>query len=162
MLFQSVTHNLSQLSVLLQQMTDEFYTMPVTELGGASVGEHIRHIIELYECLLSRYDEGVVNYDDRKRDKTLQSSKTAASDRIDVVSVALLKQNKKLILRQMVGGSIMEFESNYYRELLYNFDHTIHHQALIKVALINIKDIAISEDFGVAPSTLEYRKNVHG
>lgn len=162
MLFQSVTHNLSQLSVLLQQMTDEFYTMPVTELGGASVGEHIRHIIELYECLLSRYDEGVVNYDDRKRDKTLQSCKKAASDRIEVVSAALLKQNKNLILRQMVGGSMMEFESNYYRELLYNFEHTIHHQALIKVALINIKDIAISEDFGVAPSTLEYRKNVHG
>lgn len=162
MLFQSVTHNLLQLSVLLQQMTDEFYTMPVTELGGASVGEHIRHIIELYECLLSRYDEGVVNYDDRKRDKTLQNSKAAASDRIEVVSAALLKQNKNLILQQMVGGSIMEFESNYYRELLYNFEHTIHHQALIKVALINIKDIAISEDFGVAPSTLEYRKNVHG
>lgn len=162
MLFQSVTHNLSQLSMLLQQMTDEFYTMPVTELGGASVGEHIRHIIELYECLLSRYDEGVVNYDDRKRDKTLQSNKSAATERIEVVSAALLKHNKNLILRQMVGGSMMEFESNYYRELLYNFEHTIHHQALIKVALINIKDIAISEDFGVAPSTLQYRKNVHG
>ena len=49
-------------------------------------------------------------------------------------------------------------ESNYYREVLYNLEHCIHHQALIKVALLSIKNINIADGFGVAPSTLQYRQ----
>jgi len=48
--------------------------------------------------------------------------------------------------------------SNYNREVLYNLEHCIHHQALIRVALISTKEVVISEDFGVAPSTMQYRQ----
>jgi hypothetical protein len=35
-------------------------------------------------------------------------------------------------LQQIVDGEEIRVESNYLRELLYNLEHCIHHQALIK------------------------------
>ena len=67
------------------------------------------------------------------------------------------KPNKSLVLIQKVD-TLIEIESNYNRELLYNLEHCIHHQALIKVAIIQSATIEIDENFGVARSTIEYRK----
>jgi RNA-binding protein YhbY len=61
-------------------------------------------------------------------------------------------------LQQVIGNQILEIESNYTRELLYNLEHSIHHQALIKVAILQNNSIIIDENFGVAHSTIEYRK----
>jgi len=42
--------------------------------------------------------------------------------------------------------------------MMYNLEHIIHHQALIKVAINQLSDFVVSDSFGVAPSTLQYRK----
>jgi hypothetical protein len=70
----------------------------------------------------------------------------------------LEKENKKIELQQIVDGEEIRVESNYLRELLYNLEHCIHHQALIKVAVLQNPTILLSENFGVAHSTIEYRK----
>ena len=57
-----------------------------------------------------------------------------------------------------MDGEELLIQSNYERELLYNLEHCIHHQALIKVAIIQSNSVAIDENFGVARSTIEYRK----
>jgi hypothetical protein len=46
---------------------------------------------------------------------------------------------------------------NYFRELLYNLEHCIHHQALIKWLFYKMK-LFLWMNFGVARSTIEYRK----
>ena len=76
---------------------------------------------------------------------------------MDVVN-QLDKQNKKLQLQQMVDGEELFLDTNYDRELLYNLEHCIHHQALIKVAVLQNDAIVIDANFGVARSTIEYRK----
>ena len=62
------------------------------------------------------------------------------------------------MLQQIVDGEELNIESNYFRELLYNLEHCIHHQALIKVAVLQLEHLQIDQDFGVARSTIEYRK----
>jgi hypothetical protein len=47
----------------------------------------------------------------------------------------LEKENKNIELLQIIDGEKF-IESNYFRELLYNLEHCIHHQALIKVAIL--------------------------
>ena len=68
------------------------------------------------------------------------------------------KPNKKVILQQVIDGESVNIESNYTRELLYNLEHCVHHQALIKVAILQWNHLQIDENFGVARSTIEYRK----
>jgi hypothetical protein len=48
--------------------------------------------------------------------------------------------------------------TNYYREIAYNLEHTIHHMALIRVGLNEVSGIQLPDDFGVASSTVKHRK----
>ena len=68
------------------------------------------------------------------------------------------KENKTVVLQQIIDGEELRIDSNYFRELLYNLEHCIHHQALIKVAVLQLEHLQIDADFGVARSTIEYRK----
>jgi hypothetical protein len=62
-------------------------------------------------------------------------------------------------LKQTVGNISLEIPTNFYRELLYNIEHCIHHQALIKVAFNEMKmSHLLNKNFGVAPSTIQYRE----
>jgi uncharacterized damage-inducible protein DinB len=146
------------ISVLDQLPTHEAYAETCPALSDASIGQHTRHIIELYQCLLSGYQAGLVNYDDRKRDKLYENDRAAAVAQIREIQKDLEKADKPL---HVVCGSHEQpvtIASNYYREVLYNLEHCIHHQALIRVALISANHILVSEEFGVAPSTMQYRQ----
>ena len=158
MLIQSIKNNLSENIELLRQLTNEEFMQKNPELSNATIGEHMRHIIELLGCLLENYDYGLINYDDRKRDILLQTDKNEAIAIIEKYLLELDKPNKPLSLTHNCFSPIELLQTNYYRELIYNLEHSIHHQALIKVALHSLPHIKIPSSFGVAPSTLEYRK----
>ena len=158
MLVQIVKQNLSENIDLLQQLTNEELTLPFPELSNATIGEHMRHIIELFGCLLENYEYGLINYDDRKRDLLLQTDKNEAIKILEKYRSELDKPNKSLSLTHNCFSDKEMVETNYFRELLYNLEHSIHHQALIKVALYRLPQIKISDSFGIASSTLEYRK----
>lgn len=158
MLIPSIKNTLNELSDLLSQLSAEDYVNQCHGLSNATIGEHTRHIIEMFQCLEKQYDKGIVNYDDRKRDYQIQTDTDFAKQTIVDVIKTLDKPNKNLTLQQMVDGEELNIESNYHRELLYNLEHCIHHQALIKVAVLQSEHIKIDENFGVARSTIEYRK----
>lgn len=158
-IFKKSTEALSSLVHVLLQLPDQSsYAEPCNALSDATIGQHTRHIIELYQCLLAGYRAGEINYDDRERNILYENDITAAVDIIKEIQLNLEQPDKKLmVLCQTVDASI-SIESNYYREVLYNLEHCIHHQALIKVALLSIKDMQIADGFGVAYSTLQYRQ----
>jgi hypothetical protein len=158
MLIPSIQKTLNELSQLISQLSKEEYCRPCEGLSNATIGEHTRHIIEMFQCLDNQYDLGVINYDLRKRDFSIQTDTSFAIATIDTILAQLEKSNKKLQLEQIVDGEALLIESNYQRELLYNLEHCIHHQALIKVAIIQSNSITVDENFGVARSTIEYRK----
>lgn len=53
MLISSIKNNLYELIVLLKQLSNEEYSKPCSQLSDASIGEHTRHIIEMFQCLES-------------------------------------------------------------------------------------------------------------
>ncbi len=58
-----------------------------------------------------------------------------------------------------MGNISLEIPTNFYREMVYNIEHCIHHQALIKVALNEMEaNHLINKNFGIAPSTIQYRE----
>ena len=118
----------------------------------------MRHIIELFECLLNNYEYGLINYDNRKRDVILQTDANEVILKIEKILVEIEKPNKSLYLAHNCYSSSETLPTNYFRELVYNLEHSIHHQALIKVVLLRLPHIKIASSFGIAPSTLEYRK----
>ncbi len=157
MLIPSINKSLNELVDLLVQIPDSEYAKPCVLLSNSTIGEHTRHIIEMFQCLGNSYDSGIVNYDKRPRNKLIQTNTGFAVNQIRAIRNSLEKANKKIELQQMVDGEELRIESNYYRELLYNLEHCIHHQALMKVAILQYETISIDKNFGVARSTIEYR-----
>lgn len=155
-LFFYVSQTLEKLIDLLNQLDDEAYSAPCAALGNSSIGQHTRHIIELFQCLLNQYEVGTICYDKRERNTKIETETEYAIFCIKNIQNQLFKENKTLNLVQFDT----EIASNYHRELLYNLEHCIHHQALIKVAVLALEDIHLCPSFGIAPSTLAYRKQV--
>ena len=158
MLIKSIHKTLSELSGLLTQLSNDEYVLPCRELSNSSIGAHTRHIIELFQCLIAQYELGAINYDHRKRDYGIQTDIHQAQKAIEAILNSMEKPNKTVLLQQVIDGEQMQMESNYNRELLYNLEHCIHHQALIKVAVLQLEHLQVDENFGVARSTIEYRK----
>lgn len=152
----------SQLGELLEQLSDEQYCQPMDLLSGASVGQHVRHIIECFQELEDGYLNGEVNYDLRKRDRRLETDRDFVFLQMVFVESALGKPDKPLKLQAACDeGVAVTLSSTYYRELMHNLDHAIHHMAMIRIGLAAIPGIALPEDFGVAYSTLKFRTNSH-
>lgn len=158
MLIPSLNKALDELVCLLNQLSNEDFTSPCKGLSNSTIGEHTRHIIEMFQCLENQYESGIVNYDKRNRDHRIQNDTHFALQCIAEVKNQLEKENKTIVLQQIVDGEELRIDSNYFRELLYNLEHCIHHQALIKVAVLQLEHLQIDADFGVARSTIEYRK----
>jgi hypothetical protein len=158
MLVESVNTYLDELINLLDQLDDESYSAKCEALSNSSIGEHTRHIIEMFKSLEHSYDSGILNYDSRKRNNQIQTETAFAKKLILEIKLNLRKENKTMYLEQQIDELTFRIESNYYRELLYNLEHCIHHQALIKVAVIQLENnIVLNENFGVARSTIQYR-----
>ena len=157
MLIPSINNSLNELIDLLKQLSQNEYSNSCAELSNATIGEHTRHIIEMFQCLENQYDLGIVNYDKRERNTRIQTDTAFAIENIVLIQQNLDKKNKNIELLQIIDGEEIRIESNYFRELLYNLEHCIHHQALIKVAILQCETVIIDANFGVARSTIEYR-----
>lgn len=158
MLLKSIRHSLDELIDLLNQLSDKDYSRSCQALSNATIGEHTRHILEMFQCLEQSYDSAVLNYDNRERNNRIQTETEFAKKCIAQIKTELKSENKIIYLEQLIDGITIRIQSNYYRELLYNLEHCVHHQALIKVAVLQFENIVIDENFGVARSTIEYRK----
>lgn len=146
------------ISLLHLPQAQEVYTTSVTVLSGGTIGQHIRHIIELYTCLLEGYYKECVNYDERKRELIIETIPTVALEKIHFIIDHIEMPDKSIIVESNLNNKNLKIQSSYYRELLYNLEHCIHHQALIRAALIALQQEIVSENFGIAPSTLQYRQ----
>ena len=158
---QSVHTIFKQLENSLIQLSNEQYCKKTETLSGASIGQHVRHIVEMFVCLQDGYITGIVNYEKRKRDIAIETSKEVAINLMDSVIAALVPENKELILEAGYdenSDELNKLPTNYFREIAYNLEHAIHHMALIKIGIREISDIELPEGYGVASSTIKYRK----
>lgn len=150
-----------QLSDALENLTDTAYTQQSPALFNATIGQHVRHIIELFQCLSNGYDEGVVNYEKRKRDYRIETERDLACFLLRKTFRLLDRPNKRMTLEAEDYDETVEtiaIPSNYYRELAYNLEHTIHHMALIRIGINEVSTVQLPDSFGVAYSTIKYKQ----
>lgn len=156
--------NLLQLRSLLNSLDETEYTRQHEILSGATIGQHMRHILEFYLLLVSGSFTGTISYDKRERNPRIENSLAFAIDTINLLipAMGLLKEKDPVELEADYttdGSSGNNVNSSVGRELAYCIEHSIHHQALIKAGLI-VSGLShvIDDDFGVAYSTIRYRE----
>jgi hypothetical protein len=162
MITSHLTEQLNSLVRLLTAISSGQYEKKSYFLGDATIGQHTRHVIELFNCLLSGYKTNRVDYVNRKRNLTIETNKDFAIEQIIEIILKVEQPDKVLHLyaEELAEMPIKTVNSTYFRELVYNTEHTIHHFALIKVALKEMNLELVDEHFGMAYSTIQYKKSL--
>jgi hypothetical protein len=156
---------LDQVSAVIEQISDSDFVRPVQAFNGATIGQHFRHSLEFFQCLMNGYASSNVSYDNRKHDKDIESNKLLALDVINKskLFVEHCDTNKRINLQVSYDPNSdidIMVTSNMAREITYNIEHIVHHMALVK---IGIKEacayVALPAEFGIAVSTIKFHKS---
>ena len=146
------------LTASLDQLEEAQYTHTCENLSGNTVGQHVRHIIEMYQRLELGYQMGEINYDNRKRDKKIETDKNYATWLLNEIVQQIQKENKNLEKIQntkknkkrkfqLVAGSSWTY-SSFNQVLCANINHCaanslrrIEAEGVIFIPLPWIKDL---------------------
>jgi hypothetical protein len=153
-----------QQGVELTSCLGPLYSKPTACGLKSGVGGHFRHCVDFYNCFLSSVGSGRINYDLRARNELVESDPELAAFELQAIIDRLRRfsfadGHSELLV--VLEGSTRTHECPYWtrssiaRELQSLLSHTVHHYALIAIAL-RLQGIEPSAEFGVAPSTLEH------
>jgi hypothetical protein len=148
---------------LLGQIPDRhLFEVPATPCASP-IAVHHRHQLEHGRQLVTGLASGVVDYDARPHDASISSDRRrllAANAELvrDLRALRNSDLDKPLEVLQIfeVGAQAARARSTVQRELMFLFEHTVHHNALIAL-LLRLSALDVPEPFGVMPSTLAAR-----
>jgi uncharacterized damage-inducible protein DinB len=130
-----------------------------TPAAVAAIGPHLRHCLDHFLCFFDGIGSGVVDYDARQRDRTLETNPAAALELLESLRLRLAQlepalMNRTLEMRQTAapGAPPVSVESNVQRELVFLSGHTVHHLAIMAL-LLREQGQVVPEGLDVAYST---------
>lgn len=163
-LIEQNVHLVRQAIDLLHSLPGEVYAAPPKAGSEApAIGPHVRHCLDFYLCLLDGLEQRAIDYDSRSRRadverdrRTAMAELTAVAERIERIDLDSLSAAVELRREAADGAGPADLlASTVGRELQFLASHTVHHYALIALAL-RLEGHPVPSGFGVAPSTLEH------
>jgi uncharacterized damage-inducible protein DinB len=148
---------------LLAALGEEPYTRRLPLCYNASVGGHIRHIIEHYQSFLDGLTTGEIDYEKRARDPRIEGSAAFANE----ILAGIIAQLRGVVDRPPANRELhycaetstaTTTSTSILRELEFLLSHTIHHYALIAV-MARLQGCEPPAEFGIAPSTLKFQQS---
>ena len=155
LIVESTLHTLQKSKVLLSLLTNEQLRDESVSPYYSSVGSHLRHIFDFYDCVLNA-EENKVDLTARKRnndvEKDCDSAKCYLNEIIDKLNQRK-DHNEELIVIDDLGLGKVEINYTYLALLAQANSHTIHHYAIINY-ILNGLNIKLDDDsFGFNPTT---------
>ena len=164
MLTNITSDTFAQLRSIIDQLDKDQFSEKLELLNFSSIGQHVRHVLEFYVCLSQGIKSGTVDYDKRVRNLSIETNPNYAIVILDELSnVFCCEEIEDTALTNSIeyNGVILEANSSVSRELIYLIEHSIHHYAIIGIALkSHFGDVKIPENFGVAYSTKKHKQSI--
>ncbi len=156
-----------------QQVLDQALTLvaahalPEGPRLAGPVGAHLRHVIEHYDALVFPARTGVVDYDSRLRDRSVETQPAVAARRLMALRKELARWHTHAldVPVQVLGiaGTAGEFTfaapSTLARELTFVASHALHHFALLSTHCQH-NGTPLPTDFGKAPGTVAHERSL--
>lgn len=165
----AVEEMIIQIISLLDQIPDQDFNRSLEVYEDATLGKHFRHIYEFFDCLVNQCDCGEIDYGLRKREQSLENYTDIAKDRFLKLRDRLGELEEELPIEVCTDfkdeqGQRQTVKSTLGRELMYAYDHAVHHLAIVRIGLASLSpEVTIDESLGVAASTIQHQyKIAHG
>ncbi len=133
-----------------------------------AIGPHLRHVLEHYEELLDGLGRRVLEYDRRLRDRRVEQESSYARmrfctviERLEALDDAPPASDEVAVMLfgGVEGEECFVAKSSLARELLFVASHAVHHYAILKPLLAQ-RGYPVGADFGKAPATIHYEREV--
>jgi hypothetical protein len=149
---------------LLSECDADTYARIAPQPFSASIGQHFRHVLDHFLCLASAIGTGLLNYDHRSRNRLIETNLEYARSHTQMLiwlfgTLTESECSEACTVECSVDYSDGEAQvtvSTLGRELAYCISHAVHHYAIMKLICAQV-DVAVADEFGVAPSTLKFR-----
>ncbi len=161
-LLQGCLYSLDQCDSLLHQISEDSFQR--SREGISSIGAHMRHILDRFQCFFAGINGPCIDYDARKRDKSIESNLEAAQFATTSIARRLREMNTTASTQVLVRESVhhlspkLEIDSTVARELMGLITHTTHHLAIIGMIARDL-GYTLDGNFGKAPSTIVYESS---
>ncbi|WP_346881420.1 hypothetical protein [uncultured Algibacter sp.] len=156
-IIESALKTLQKSQSLLDSLTNEQLCDASVRPYHSSIGSHVRHILDFYECIYSISEDNKVDLTARRRNTDVEEKCDCAKDYLKTIIDRLkdidCDMNKKVYVIDDLGSGIIEIEYTYGALLAQANSHTIHHYAIISYIFDRL-GIAVSDSsFGYNPTT---------
>jgi uncharacterized damage-inducible protein DinB len=157
-MIKAITHNLQRGIKLLKSIDDTQYSDNSIAPYFSSIGGHMRHILDLFDCIFEGLNSGNVDLAARKRNE-LAESKTAFGIAYFEKTIDFLNKleptdfNKMIKVSDDLGLGTITVDYTISSALIQAHSHAIHHYASIGYIIHQLGIELPDSDFGYNPTT---------
>ncbi|MFD2561837.1 DinB family protein [Aquimarina rubra] len=158
LIISSINDNLNNAVALLDAIDSKTYSDDSIGPYYSSIGSHIRHTLDFFDCIISGIDTNDIDLTARKRDEILSTNKEAAKSHIHTLQGTLLSYidaNTDYLIHVTDNMGQGKVTVNYTLEsiLAHANSHAIHHYATIGYILNQLGIDLKIPGFGYNPTT---------
>ncbi|GGK73719.1 DinB family protein [Amphritea balenae] len=136
-------------------------------LFDSSIGQHLRHILDMFQALIQNSDAPVINYDIRQRGIPLETVQQEGIIALKSVRKWMENLNENDLKRcvtihtevDIAEQYSAQFKSSFGRELAFASTHAVHHLALM-ATIAKVSGCQVDAQYGVAPATATYQRSL--
>lgn len=158
LIISSINQNLNNAVALLKEIDTTTYCDVSVGPYYSSIGSHIRHTLDFFDCIISGLDSNNIDLTARKRDEILSTDKEAAAQYIYNLQETLLSYvdvNTDYLIHVTDNMGQGKVTVSYTLEsiLAHANSHAIHHYAVIGYILDRLETEIKIPGFGYNPTT---------
>lgn len=148
---------LEEIRSLLLILTNEELCNNTIPPYCSSLGSHIRHVLDFYDCVLRVSCENKIDLTNRKRNYDVENKCESALQYLDQIIIKL--ENIENIFEDIIividdlGLGKIEMKYTFEALIAQANSHTIHHYAIMNYILDRLQINLQGDDFGYNPST---------
>ncbi len=158
LIISSINHNLNNAIALLKAIDSNTYQDISVGPYYSSIGSHIRHTLDFFDCIIDGLDSNNIDLTARKRDEILSTNIESAIQHIYKLQEILLSYidvNTDYLIHVTDNMGQGKITVNYTLEsiLAHANSHAVHHYATIGYILDNLGIEVKIPGFGYNPTT---------